>query len=335
MSDAPDPDYLNTYGVLSSEWYAARNLEREVNHRQKKLIESMGPGEAMVIYPIGDSQPMSDLINAAERVLGPRCIVLKSPVCAPPAHLTEMSEPIRHFLDDKEMAGRQEFWDVVPESLRPEVEQEIRDACEVIGYNWSPQALKVVQGNRLYAQEITDAFESRGLIIDPESVTAEAFGEGFEQCAMTWKLMIPGYLGWRNPIRNVYDLSVSGYRTLFDARFTERIDLDGDICLFLWEKWHGLPMAFVQRAAERLADERLFTHLPLDAGALEVWETRQAIWPSNDSPLRAENGVLRVPVKSGSRKYSHCDDCYVLGAGYTYDDFRAILLSAKISTDRS
>ena len=330
MSDAPDPDYLKTYGVLASEWYAARNLERKVNRRQKELIESLGPDEAMVVYPIGRSEPMRELIAAGRRQLDSRCIVLESLVCSAPAQLLDMQEPIRHFLDDEEMEGRQAFWDVVPESLRPEIEQEIRDACEAIGYDWSPHALKVVQGNRLYAREIAAAFEERELVIDRESVTAEAFGEGFEQCAMTWKLMIPGYLGWRQPIRNVYDLSVSGFRTLFDAHFRERIDLDGGISLFLWEKWHGLPLALFQRAAERLADARLYASLPVDGGAFEVWSDRQPIWPAADTPLCAEDGLLRVPVKSGSRKYD-LDNCYILGAGYPYDGFREMLLGAEIA----
>ena len=333
MADKPDPSYLETYGVLASEWYAARNLERETNRRQKELMRSMGPNEAMIIYPIGQSEPMLDLIATAERELGPRCIVQTAPCCEAPAQLKDMSEPIRHFLDDKEMEGRQAYWDVLPEALRPEVEQEIRDACEVIGYDWGPGALKVVQGNRAYAAEFAEAFEQRGLLVDPETVTAEAFGEGFEQCAMTWKLMVPGYLGWRNPIRNIYDLSVSGFRSLFDAQFKERIDLDNDINLFLWEKWHGLPLAFFQRAAERLADPRYYANLPVGDNALEVWEARKPIWPAKDSPLSKENGVLRIPVKSGSRKYSSCDDCYLLGASYTYDEFRDMLLSAEITSD--
>ncbi len=334
MSDKPDPDYLETYGVLKSEWYAARNLERETNRKQKELIEAIGPNEAMVIYPIGKSEPMLELIETAQRELGPRCVIVESPTCECPSQLKDMSEPIKHFLDDDEMEGRQAFWDVVPESIRPQIEQEIRDACEVIGYDWAPGALKVVQGNRIYAQEIADAFMHRGLIVDPETVTAEAFGEGFEQCAMTWKSMIPGYLGWRNPIENNFELSVSGYPFLFDVKFTERIALDNDIRLFLWEKWHGLPAALLVQMKPRLADLRYYAHLPVKDDALEVWEARKVIWPAKDSPLTADNGVLHLPVMTGSRKYSSCDTCYLLGASYSYDQFREMLISAEITSDR-
>ena len=332
MSDKPDPNYLETYGVLASEWYAARNLERETNQKQKELIKAMGANEAMVIYPIGKSESMLDLIATGERELGPRCIVVENPVCEAPAQLKDMSEPIRHFLDDEEMEGRQEFWDVIPETLRPEIEQEIRDACKVIGYDWAPGALKVVQGNRVYAQEIADAFEQRGLVVDPDTVTAEAFGEGFEQCAMTWKSMVPGYLGWRKPIENNYDLSVSGYPLLFDVKFKERIDLDHDVRLFMWEKWHGLTLALLTRAKQRLGDPRYCANLPVEEGALEVWEARKVIWPAKDSPLSASDGILRVPVMTGSRKYASCDCCYLMGASYTYDEFRDLLIHAGINT---
>ena len=332
MSDRPDPNYLETYGVLASEWYAARNLERETNRRQKELMKSMGPNEAMVIYPIGTSEPMLDLIATAERELGPRCIVVESPTCEAPAQLKDMPEPISHFLDDEEMEGRQAYWDVVPEALRPEMEQEIRDACEVIGYDWGPGALKVVQGNRLYAHELANALEQRGLVVDPETVTAEAFGEGFEQCAMTWKSMVPGYLGWRKPIENNYDLSVSGYPLLFDVKFKERIALDHDVRLFLWEKWHGLTLALLTRAKQRLADPRYYAHLPVKEGFLEVWEARKVIWPAKDSPLSASDGILSVPVMTGSRKYASCDVCYLMGASHTYDEFRDLLIHAEINT---
>ena len=332
-ADKPDLNYLKTYGVRTSEWYAARNLERETNRKQKELIHAMGPNEALIIYPIGQSEPMLDLIATGERELGPRCIVQKSPCCEAPAQLKDMSEPIRHFLDDEEMEGRQKFWDVVPEALRSEIEQEIRDTCEVIGYDWGPGALKVIQGNRAYAAEFAAAFKERGLLVDPETVTAEAFGEGFEQCAMTWKSMVAGYLGWRNPIENNYELSVSGFTHLFDAQLRERIHLDNDIRVFLWQKWHGLPMALVVRAQGRLVDPRYYIDLPVGDNFIEVYSGRDMIWPADDSPLSIKDGLMRVPVMTGQRQYASLDCCYLLGASYSYDEFRDMLVNATITSD--
>ena len=70
MADKPDMNYLKTYGVRASEWYAARNLERETNRKQKELIQAMGPNEAMIIYPIGESPPMLGLIEHADERAG-------------------------------------------------------------------------------------------------------------------------------------------------------------------------------------------------------------------------------------------------------------------------
>ena len=147
MADNPDPDYLKTYGVHPSEWFAARNLERETNRKQKELIQSMGPNEALIIYPIGQSEPMLDLIATGESALGPRCIVQQAPCCEAPAQLRDM------------------------------------------------------------------------------------------------------------------------------------------------------------------------------------------VWPTDGSPLSVKDGLMRVPVMTGLRKYASCDCCYLLGASYSYDEFRALLLSAEITSD--
>ena len=170
-------------------------------------------------------------------------------------------------------------------------------------------------------------------MVDPETVTAEAFGEGFEQCAMTWKSMVAGYLGWRHPIENNFELSVSGFPHLFDAQLKERIHLDHDIRLFLWQKWHGLPMALIARAQGRLADPRYYIDLPVDDGFIEVYSGRDMIWPADESPLSVKDGLMRVPVMTGQRQYASCDCCYVLGASYSYDEFRKLLLRAKITSD--
>ena len=71
--------------------------------------------------------------------------------------------------------------------------------------------------------EIEGALRSRGFIFDKASVECEGFGESFEGCSMTWKSMLPHYLGLQNPIENNYELSVSDAPVLFNARFVERL----------------------------------------------------------------------------------------------------------------
>ena len=182
--------------------------------------------------------------------------------------------------------------------------------------------------------EIADEFAKRGLEVDPSTVEAEAYGEGFEQCAITWKAMVADYLGWANPIENRFDLSVSGAPVLFDAEFKERLPLESDIRLFLWEKSQGRPMGVFVRARAMLADPSYTVNIPLDGLVLEAWNVRRRIWPEDNTPLAVQNGHLGVPVLSGLRKVDpDLETCYVIGCNVTYDRFRELLASAPISSE--
>lgn len=326
----PPSGYRAQYGVPLSHWYTALNWERRVNQLQKEFINRMRADEVLVVYPIGDSPAMRDLEDHAAQTLDRRCIVLKSPICPEPAALHATDEPIQRFLEDEQLEGRQAFWEAIPPHLRAEVEQEIRQTCRRHGYSWSPSALKVIAGNRVYAAEIAAELEARGLEVDPSAVRATAFGEGFEQCAMTWKAMAPHYLGWTHPIENDFDLSVSGAPVLFDATLKERVSLDRDIRLFLWEKAHGLPMALLARARVRLADPHYAVEVSLAGHAFEARDVSGAVlWPGPDAALSAAQGRLRVPVLSGIRKYAE-HTCYLIGCNTSYDQFRDLLLRAAI-----
>ena len=330
-TDGIPKDYLETTGQPASNWYSAVNWERAVNRQQMRFISDMKPNEALVIYPIAQSRPMLDLIEQGERCLGRRCIVQKAQVVVEPKPLHDMAEPIRHFLEDEQLDGREAFLGALPERLRDKLFDEVRATCEVSGYDWNPGGLKVISGNLLYADEIGDELAKRKLIVDPATLRAEAFGEGFEQCAMTWKSLIPEYLGWANPIENNFDLSVSGAAVLFDARLVDRIALDDTVRLFLWEKSHGLPMAMFAQAACRFRDPQLYVHVPLDGLVPEVWDvTNKKCWPADDSPLAVEDGCLKVPVMTGLRKGTD-GTYYLVGANLDREQFRELLLRARIS----
>ena len=332
--DGPPESFVQNGGNLS-DFYAASNWEKRVNQKQKEFISKMLEDDVLIIYPIGKSNEMRELISYAERILGTRCLVIKSDVYREPEQLEEMDDPIRHFLEDEDMEGRSEFWDILPVSEREDMIKEIREACEVSGYNWRPAALKVVQGNRLYAMEIKEEFRKRGFEVDPSTVESESFGEGFEQCAVDWKSMLSDYLGWTNPIENRFDLSVSGAPILFDADFRERLSLESDIRLFLWEKSQGRPMGLFVRARARLEDPSYFVHVPIEGVSLEGWNvTGHKVWPSENPSLAVQNGNLRVPVLSGTRKVSsELQTCYLIGCDTAYDRFRELLYTATIYSE--
>ena len=324
-------DYRKTTGRSVSDWFTALNWELAVIEKQKQLIGRLKPNEALIVYPIGTSPPMLELIERGEQCLGRRCVVLKREIVIEPQVLRDMDEPIRHFLEDDQMEGRDAHLAAYPDDSREDALAEIRQTCQVSGYSWNPAGLKVVLGNRVTAREIADQFATRGLTYDPATVEAEAFGEGFEQCAMTWKALIPGYLGWANPIENNFDLSVSGALFLFDAKLKERIDLGGGVRLFMWERSHGVPMGLYQQPAPRFAGPQLFAHVPVDGVFLEAWSLSKQAWPADDSPLATHNGCLKVPVFTGLRKGNE-DSYYLIGANLTYHALRDLLSTAKIGT---
>ena len=123
------------------------------------------------------------------------------------------------------------------------------DLLEAVRHNsdtWNAQALEVIFYNRMIALEIAREFRKRRLQVDPKTVDALAFGEGFEQCATTWKAMVGTYLGWARPIEIDYNLSVSGMPLLRQAKFQERGALgrtSGCFCgsLRMDAPWPGLP----------------------------------------------------------------------------------------------
>ena len=328
--DGPPDHFVQSGGTLS-DWYAAVNWEKQVNGRQKELIDRMGPDEALIICPIGSSPAMRDLEEHGQAVLGRRCLILSTPVPATPRFQKGVPDPLRRFLDGEDPEEARTFWDVVPHRIRDELAAEFRRAADAWGWDWTPGVLRVTAGNRLYAQEIADEFEARGLEVDPVTVSSVAFGEGFEECAVSWKSLVADYLGWDGAIENSFDLSVSGAHVLFDARLKERLALERDIRLFLWEKSQGRYLGLYMRARTRLGDPHFDAHVPLDGAVLEAWGIRDKLWPAEHPSLSVENGRLRVPVLSGMPKDTHDETCYLVGCNLPYQRFRDLLAGAAVT----
>jgi hypothetical protein len=326
--------YLEAAGVTAEDFYYTLEWERRVNEEQKQFMSSMKPNEALIIYPISRSAPMLDLEQHAEKTLGRRCLIINRVVVAEPSVLHGMDDPIRRFLEDEQMEGRDAFWNQAPKAIQDEVRAEIIQACQSTGYNWNPSALKVIMYNRLLAQDIKDMFVERKLSYDPTTLRGVAFGEGFEQCAMTWKALIPGYMGLTYPIENNFELSVSGAPMLFGVTLKEYVTLPNNVRLFLWEKADGRMMALYYRAAVNFADPQLFAHVPIDGLSLEAWGVVKKRWPIDDSPLELEHGefsYLKVPVFATIRKHLTDESFYLIAKDVSFEQFRDVLVNARIS----
>ena len=329
-------------GADPKNWKACYERELKVNEEQKKFMSRMRPNEALVVFPIGTGKAMKDLEQHAKKVLGQRAIIVRRAGKDPPRDWAKLQNPIKRFLSQKQLPGRSEFLKQVPTRIKRELAAEIRSAWQSSQSPWNISVLEVAYYSRLCAMDIKKEFKKRKLHYDPKTTRSEAFGEGFEQCAMTWKQMLVPYLGLAHPAENRFDLSVSGAPFLVNAKLVQRIRLSHDLRLFLWRGKGDKLIAMYARAWCRLKDPQLYVRVPLSNLSLEVREVHnKQCWPKPDAPelrLKVDQGLLRVPIFNGIRrdfdwrKAVQTDEeaCYLIARKISLSDFRARLLKAKI-----
>jgi len=320
-------------GATKEDFLETLALERTINQRQKDFMSGMRPNEALILFPIGESPAMRDLEEHATRVLGRRCVFVRETHPDPPAAWAELSNPIQEFLENSELEGRAEYLKDVPSKIRSELESEIREAVQARGSNWRIGVLEVLYTSRLYAEHLKRQFEEHGLVFNPNTVSSEAFGEGFEQCAVTWKAMLTEYLGFRSPAKNIFDLSVSGARFLRKAGCVERVLLRHDIQLFLWKHEDGRCVGLFMRSRCRLKDPQYYAFVRLADVRLEVWsETAYGTkrWPIQNSCIEEKDGHLRIPVLNGIRRDSTDGSFYIIAEKISFEEFRNMLTSCNI-----
>jgi len=314
------------------EFYEILDWERRVNRKQVEYIQQMGTTEALVIYPIGDRPAMRRLQEAGQQTLGRRCIII----------------------DSESPSGNEavDYRKLLPDAVKIELLDELLEAVRWNSDTWNAQALEVIFHNRLIALNLEREFPKRNLHYDPQTVEAVAFGEGFEQCATTWKAMVGGYLGWAKPIENSFELSVSGMPLLRSAILKERVALAHDVRLFIWELKDGRLMAWFTRARGKLSEAQLFVSVPFDLTTIWLFEdTGKQIWPdpvretekisgvhwwwmgtANDSPLRvAAKPPMRIPISVGLRQLPTDRNIFLVTDGISFKEFRHALTTSIIA----
>ena len=323
-------------GASKEDYLACYEWEKVVNQRQKDFISKMKPNEALIMFPISRCPAMLDLERHAAKVLGRRCVFVRGCHPDPPAAWAKLPDPIKQFLDDEQLEGKAAYLQDIPSEIRTELEAEIRAACRVRGYDWCIGGLEVLYTSRMFALDIQRQLTAQGLCFDPATVKSEAFGEGFEQCAMTWKAMVVPYLGLASPADNIFDLSVGGGRLLVKAKFKERVRLDHDIRLYLWQGQDGRPIGLYARSWCRLKDPQFYAHIPLEGISCEVWGLAAygtRLWPAEHSCIKVEAGCLKVPVLNGIRRDATDGAFYVIAKDIALDEFRRRLVESIISAE--
>ena len=329
-------------GADPENWAACYNRELRVNELQKQFISRLPENAALVLFPIGTGPAMRALEEHATKTLGRRCVIVRRPGKDPPRSWAKLTDPIGEFLQNPSLDGRAEFLSAIPAEIQSELTTELNQISKSDRQGWNVSVLEVLYYSRMCALDIERAFAARNLVYDPAVVRSEAFGEGFEQCAMTWKQMLVPYLGLAHPAENNFDLSVSGAPFLVDAVLKQRIRLSHDLRLYLWEAVDGRKIAMYCRAWCRLKDPQLYARVALDDLSLVVREVHdKECWPAADDPalgLQVEAGHLRVPVFNGIRRdfdWRHAvqtdeEACYLIADNISLEAFRKRLLDSRI-----
>ena len=337
-----------------TEWNTYLDRELRLHKKYMSIITEMAADEAVIIFPIGDSEPMRELKQHAKAELGDRCFIVERSSLNPD-FLTGVEDPIRKFLDDPQLAGKAEWLQGIlsdqgkrniPDGVADELEGELRAACQTIGFDWRPESLEVIYYNRLIADEILEKMRDRNLTYDPQTVECRAAGEGFEQCAMTWKSMLPHYMKLTKPIENEEALSVPGLYAALTGKFQGRFELDNGVRLFLWLGPEGESVALFTRASLEWADPLWYATISLNELDLEV--TRVAINRIRDRVaaqisvitlgprfdpstfVQPDPDHLRVPVFAGSRRGGD-HAFYIVAPDVDHEQFRAQLLAAQLA----
>ena len=336
------PNPPPTYKKRPHEWTNCYNWELRVNERQKEFMRKMKPDEVLVLFPIGSIPAMRELEECATKTLGRRAIIVRRGSKDPPPAWADLDDPFERFLTDPNLEGRAKFLEGCPPEIQEELAGEIRQARKEIGTNWNIAVFEVIYYSRLCAMDLKEEFKNRKLHYDPATVGTESFGEGFEQCAVTWKQMLVPYLGLANPPPNIFDLSVSGLQALVAAKLTDRVKLDEDIYLYLWEGSDGRKIALAIRAWCRLKDPQFHLRVPVAGMTAEVRNVSgKQCYPNPDGPeleLKVTDGHLELPVLKGIRRDSTGPKvaqsgempCYLLAEGISTDEFRRRMVEARI-----
>lgn len=101
-------------------------------------------------------------------------------------------------------------------------------------------------------------------------LTLRAVGESFEGCVTTWSTMVPEYLGVPGRVAIPYEMTVPDTRFLLRCEFMRRVELAQHTALYLYVDARRRPVALFKRERVELADQSLYTRLPLEASEVEL-----------------------------------------------------------------
>ncbi len=337
----PRPSGYDGSPEARARWNQYVAYENATSQKWFQAIAGLGPKEALVICAARVGCP-PDLRAHAEKHLGSRAVV------------------IEEYLDQ-----RSDFPDQLSIQAKMEIGEDVVAMYQKYGKEWTPQSLSVPIVARGWVERLHLVFNQRGLTFDPKTVRVDGWGESFEGCVANYARFLGPYLGLTKPIENEYEMTVPDAPFLLTARFLEKIPLERDVHLYLWEVADGQLVALFQKARTTVAEPALFAQFPLAGLKIELRDkTGRQVWPANlphekgsvaeaiarynedrsqkipdwekrrrvqDSTSIVVDGELKVPLAVPLDS----DVSYIFARGTTIAGLRAVLANAKLVEETS
>jgi hypothetical protein len=301
------------------------DYEKQVSKRWYDAIANMRQNEALVVGAPGCPQKLQDFI---EEHLGTRGLIIRDNLISQPDLWNELSPEARQGLGHDLLAM---YWKH--------------------GFEWTSDPLGQPVIARGWAERVKLAFRERGLTFNPATVQAESWGESFEGCVANYGRYLGSYLGLVRPVEDNFEMTVPDAPFLLTARFLERVPLERNVRLYLWEGQDGRLIALFLKLQSTIGEPSLYARVPVGNKRLEVRSRmNRPMWPKAEgsaqlkegtppwevrrqqkaSAITEADGRLKIPIPTPLV----LDAAYIFAEGLPFPEFRAMLAKSSLFEER-
>ena len=297
-------------------------LDREKGCAEKwrSRLRALSPTEGLAVFPFSGAPdgPAAAFLDLAVSNLGDRCFIVTG------------------------ATDRAPKTNGIPRAQATSAEDEATNL-------WNKEERDMALHSQACSRQFNNMLADRGYAFDPATVAGEAWGASFDGCVTKYTVTLRRMLKLDKNIDINFGLTVPDAAFLLKAADVECVPMDHGVRLFLF-KIDRQFVALYTFTTHVVGDRAAWMTLRCDPKQMTV-KSKQGIrlWPQpeayvlqNVPPDSAEppqqvvkfqDGQLYVPVNAGFVYRLAKAPAYVFAPpGMSYDEFRAILTSAALST---
>ena len=198
-------------------------------------------------------------------------------------------------------------------------------ACRGRLNEWGPYEIWTSNNARRWTEGIKKTLIENGLTYDPEYLNFITCGCQWAGCLTKYSAFMAKYLGL-NRIADIYMELVPGAGFPFDATFRERVILDRNVQLFLFEATDGRPMAQFHDGLRGVWEPPHTATVTIDPHKIEL----------NTTPVAHPSAYVATRYLKDGFVANVIDGCFcgittILGCYISYDEFKDALTQAVIA----